>query len=169
MFARVANVSRVANVAGVANVCPNWQTEKKGVRDKAKPSLSLIMISFYFRRYFATIVFVPLIVSIVRKQTSMEADPVRGFRLSEEAFASTCRQLVELFVDSRGTSTVCCLRMLACILDSRSPMEACRNQGREIFRRPDPPDFGALGGKDPDSGLVTDILSITSHPCHPIE
>ena len=99
----------------------------------------------------------------------MEAEPGRGLHLSEEAFSATCRQLVELFGESRAdVSTVCCLRMLV-NLDSRSPMEACLNQGSEIFRRPDPPDFGALGGRDPDSGLVTDILSITSHPFHPIE
>ena len=86
----------------------------------------------------------------------MEADPVRGLHFS------TCRQLVELLVvESRAdVSTVCCLRMLV-NLDHRSPMDACLNHGREIFRRPE---FGALGGRDPDSGLVTDILSIASHP-----
>ena len=99
----------------------------------------------------------------------MEADPVSGLHLSEEAFSAACRQLVELSVESRAdVSTVCCLRMLVNLV-SRSPMDACLNHGREIFRRPDPPDFGALGGRAPDSGLVTDILSITSHPCHPIE
>ena len=90
--------------------------------------------------------------------------------LMEEAFSVTCRQLVELFVvESRAdVSTVCCLRMLVNLVN-RSPMDACLNHGSEIFRRPDPPDFGALGGRAPDSGLVTDIPSITSHPYHLIE
>ena len=95
----------------------------------------------------------------------MEADPVSGLVHLNDAFSATCRQLLELFpllLSRADVSTVCCLRMLVNRV-SRSPMEACLNHGNEIFRRPDPPDFGALGGRAPDSGLVTDILSITSH------
>ena len=91
----------------------------------------------------------------------MEADPVRGLLHLSDAFSGSCRQLVEL--SRADVSTVCCLRMLVNLV-RRSPMEACLNHGNEIFRLPDPPDFGALGGRVPDSGLVTDILSITSHP-----
>ena len=93
--------------------------------------------------------------------TSMEADPGKVLHLSE-AF-SDILQPGELFPLSRvDVSTVCCLRMLVNLVN-RSPMEACLNHGKEIFRRLEP-DFGALGGKVPDSGLVTDILSITSQP-----
>ena len=93
--------------------------------------------------------------------TSMEADPGKVLHLSE-AF-SDILQPGELFPLSRvDVSTVCCLRMLVNLVN-RSPMEACLNHGKEIFRRLEP-DFGALGGKAPDSGLVTDILSITSQP-----
>ena len=98
--------------------------------------------------------------------TSMEADPVSGLVHLNDAFSATCNLLLELFplllLSRADVSTVCCLRMLVNRV-SRSPMEACLNHGNEIFRRPDPPDFGALGGRAPDSGLVTDILSITSH------
>ena len=60
---------------------------------------------------------------------------------------------------------VCCLRMLVSLV-SLSPMLACRNQGREIFLRPEPAAFGGLlrgsGGVDTD---ITPSPSLT-HP-HP--
>ena len=90
--------------------------------------------------------------------TSMEADPGKVLHLSE-AF-SDILQPGELFPLSRvDLSTVCCLRMLVNLVN-RSPMEACLNHGNEIFRRPD---LGAFGGSAPHSGLVTDILSLTSY------
>ena len=99
----------------------------------------------------------------------MEADPVRGLHLSEAFVSGSCLHPVpELFplLSRADVSTVCCLRILVNLV-SLSPMEACLNHGNEIFRRPDPPDFGALGGRAPDSGLVTDIALITSHTRHP--
>ena len=59
---------------------------------------------------------------------------------------------------------VCCLLMLVSLV-SLSPMLAWRNQGREIFLRPEPAAFGGL--LRGSGGLDTDITTLTRPHPHP--